>query len=237
MKKRVYLSGAMQFADETSASWREQIKPLLLDMGWDVLDPVEKEIKIDFNKILKEYRENNNAEFDVIMKKIQDQDKKMVLMSDLIILQWDVATKSYGTLNELSWAMDKGIPVYSTIIGDIQKESMWALAYLFRTKVFNDMLEIIKEMKAHDNNQGVIYKITNIVNNKKYIGQTHRTLYKRKLQHTSALKREDLFLYRAIRKYGIDNFLWDVVCTCSSARELDDKEKFYMDKFKTYNRE
>ena len=57
---------------------------------------------------------------------------------------------------------------------------------------------------------GVIYKITNTINNKLYIGQTvdfnHRI---RSHEETGFNKNAESYnnpLYRAIRKYGINNF-------------------------------
>lgn len=54
---------------------------------------------------------------------------------------------------------------------------------------------------------GYIYKITNVINNKVYIGQTHYTIQKRWIEHCSAFNKLDYPLYRAMRKYGQDNFI------------------------------
>lgn len=66
---------------------------------------------------------------------------------------------------------------------------------------------------AYDENTGYyigyIYCITNIKNNKKYIGKTVETIekrYKRHLYEALTLK-TDYYLYRAIRKYGKNNFI------------------------------
>jgi group I intron endonuclease len=59
----------------------------------------------------------------------------------------------------------------------------------------------------------IIYLITNKVNGKKYVGQHCGTGDSRWKQHLSAsLKLENpLPLYRAIRKYGVDNFSYEVL--------------------------
>lgn len=62
----------------------------------------------------------------------------------------------------------------------------------------------------------LIYKITNRVNGKVYIGQTSLTLEKRWVTHVSKAKRRDelkhLYFYRAIRKNGAELFRREVLC-------------------------
>lgn len=43
-------------------------------------------------------------------------------------------------------------------------------------------------------------------------------------QHKNSLKRSQSILHKAIRKYGWDSFVWEVVCECSSREELDQAE-------------
>lgn len=49
-----------------------------------------------------------------------------------------------------------------------------------------------------------IYKITNLINNKCYIGKTERTILSRWKEHLQKRKTLDLPLYRALNKYGIE---------------------------------
>jgi len=77
---------------------------------------------------------------------------------------------------------------------------------------------------------GVIYKITNTINNKVYIGQTTRSFNIR--YHNNIKKYTNIYLKRSIDKYGIDNFLieeeFDVAY---SKEELNEKEKKYIELF------
>ena len=57
----------------------------------------------------------------------------------------------------------------------------------------------------------LIYKATNIINNKSYIGLTTRTLQERKLEHLRHTKTENTYFHRAINEYGKDNFLWEII--------------------------
>jgi len=55
---------------------------------------------------------------------------------------------------------------------------------------------------------GQIYLVINIINNKKYIGETSKSLEIRRYEHEhKSNKCKDLF-HKALRKYGIDMFKW-----------------------------
>lgn len=69
--------------------------------------------------------------------------------------------------------------------------------------------------------KGYIYKITNTINNKCYIGQTRTNINKRWNKHKfvstdPSNKAYNYPLYNAFRKYGIDKFKWEIL------EELDD---------------
>lgn len=60
----------------------------------------------------------------------------------------------------------------------------------------------------------IIYKTTNKINGKCYIGQTIRSLEEREKQHLKDAKQKrysHYLLYRAINKYGMNNFLWGIL--------------------------
>ena len=81
----------------------------------------------------------------------------------------------------------------------------------------------------------IIYKTTNNINKKVYIGQTIKSLNKRKKAHLyNSTKGYDNYLYRAIRKYGENNFKWEVLCECNSNDELNEKEQYYIKKYDSY---
>lgn len=73
----------------------------------------------------------------------------------------------------------------------------------------------------------VIYKITNLKNNKIYIGQT-RTSFKRRLsQH----RKSDSLVGRALRKYEDSSFSFEIIDKASSIEELNNKEIMYIQQF------
>lgn len=82
---------------------------------------------------------------------------------------------------------------------------------------------------------GVIYKISNSVNDKVYYGQTTMNPpEKRWYFHKKAGTADKCpsVIYRAMRLYGIDKFRFDVVHECETKEELDSKE---IELIKTYN--
>lgn len=79
----------------------------------------------------------------------------------------------------------------------------------------------------------VIYKIENLKNNRKYIGQTVR-FKKRKWKHFQRLrnnKHENQHLQHSFNKYGEDNFEMSVLCKVKNKEEADIKEDFYINKY------
>lgn len=79
---------------------------------------------------------------------------------------------------------------------------------------------------------GVIYKITNKINHKLYIGQTinfkERLLDHEEIGFNPNSEAYEYPLYRAIRKYGLKNFSIEIIATGSSFEELDKLEIYYI---------
>jgi group I intron endonuclease len=79
-----------------------------------------------------------------------------------------------------------------------------------------------------------IYEILNIINNKKYIGQS-TDIYARWEAHKNQLRRRCHFndrLQNAWDKYGGDAFRFHILEICPTD-SLDEKECFYIDKYET----
>ena len=80
---------------------------------------------------------------------------------------------------------------------------------------------------------GYIYKITNKVNNKVYIGQTIRTLEERWQQHLAAAKRqENRRLYDSMNHHGYENFIIEPIIEASN-EELNNLEMYYIAKYQS----
>lgn len=89
--------------------------------------------------------------------------------------------------------------------------------------------------------KGIIYKYTNQVNGKVYIGQTINE-YKRKYSHSKALNSWRSYFHEAVKKYGIDSFSYEVLKTIDRDNsqdlkiELDKEEQRYIAEYKSNNK-
>ena len=83
----------------------------------------------------------------------------------------------------------------------------------------------------------LIYKITNKVNDKVYIGQSIRPVKKRFNRHLNdALNNKlDTHFARAIRKYGKDNFICEVIDTATDQNDLTLKEQYWIRYYDSVN--
>lgn len=82
----------------------------------------------------------------------------------------------------------------------------------------------------------IIYAITNSVNGKRYIGQSRQGLARRKGEHMHRfnLGERDHKLYQAMRKHGIENFTFEILCNALRAEYLDDLEMLFIERFNTF---
>lgn len=83
-----------------------------------------------------------------------------------------------------------------------------------------------------------IYKITNKINNKIYIGKVYnRSTIERFKRHCNDAKPNARSLVdRAIYKYGKENFIVEVIDKANSLDELDNKEKFWISKYNSIDK-
>ena len=85
-----------------------------------------------------------------------------------------------------------------------------------------------------------IYVITNTINNKQYVGLS-KNCYKRWADHYSKCytsnKEDDIekVLYKAMRKYGRENFTFQIIEECPE-EQLSDREKYWIEKLDTYHK-
>ena len=84
-----------------------------------------------------------------------------------------------------------------------------------------------------------VYKITNKEKKKSYIGQTNFSIQKRFQEHIYASQTkhrtfQNMPLYRAFRKYGIDNFSIEKIEECS-AEIINEREIFWIEYYDSFN--
>ncbi len=85
---------------------------------------------------------------------------------------------------------------------------------------------------------GIIYLVTNKINDLKYIGQTIRPLKKRWEEHVqrafSSTEKQKYYFQTAIKKYGPENFLIEKIDEADSSEELNLKEEYWIKFYNTY---
>ena len=94
----------------------------------------------------------------------------------------------------------------------------------------------LKNMKG-EYSMGIIYCYTNKINNKKYIGQTINPK-DRFTKHKSAINNVsdneyNTPLHRAMRKYGYENFDYEILSEAKTIEELNKLEIYYIEKLNT----
>jgi group I intron endonuclease len=82
---------------------------------------------------------------------------------------------------------------------------------------------------------GVIYKITNEIDDKFYIGSTNNLIkrYYTHVNHIRTGKNSCVKLIRAVNKHGENNFKFEIVCECST-EEILRTEQEYIDNLKPH---
>lgn len=79
---------------------------------------------------------------------------------------------------------------------------------------------------------GFIYYFENLINHKKYVGQTTRNPQVRYAQHFTQIDDGTVF-HNALKKYGRENFLFYVIGEFPD-NQLNEMERFYIKKFNTH---
>ena len=81
-----------------------------------------------------------------------------------------------------------------------------------------------------EQNEKCIYKATNLIDGKVYIGQTNN-LERRIREHRSHAAKDGGLFHEEIRKVGFQNFKFEILELCRSD-VADDRERFYISKFR-----
>jgi group I intron endonuclease len=84
-----------------------------------------------------------------------------------------------------------------------------------------------------------LYKITNTINSKVYIGQSNKDQYRWR-QHCYFAKHPEKtgqYIHRAMNKYGVDSFTFEIIATCQTREDADETEAVLITQYDTRNHE
>lgn len=79
---------------------------------------------------------------------------------------------------------------------------------------------------------GRIYKIQNILDNKLYVGKTTKELSSRWNEHCTG-HGSAKYLYAAIQRWGVENFVISQIIEVATEHELNDQERYWIAKLNT----
>ncbi|MBQ4495395.1 MAG: GIY-YIG nuclease family protein, partial [Selenomonadaceae bacterium] len=99
--------------------------------------------------------------------------------------------------------------------------SQLALIAFFAAASYNPL----KLLKGKNFMYGVVYKITNKLNGRSYVGKTTRSVEERFGEHARCKK---FLVDKAICKYGRENFLVEVIEECETIEQLNEREIFWI---------
>jgi len=103
-------------------------------------------------------------------------------------------------------------------------------------KYYNNIKHIIHPYPKRDQPPiiGFIYKITNLINNKTYIGQTTRPFKDRIKDYKRGICNS--YLLSAFNKYGFANFEFKIIDRASTINELNNKEIYWINYYDSTNK-
>lgn len=78
----------------------------------------------------------------------------------------------------------------------------------------------------------VIYMAVNVADGSIYIGKTIKTLEQRIAKHYADSKRTKMHFHKALRKYGLDCFEWDILEEVPKS-DIDNAERFWIAYFRS----
>jgi len=83
----------------------------------------------------------------------------------------------------------------------------------------------------------IIYKHTNKINNKSYIGKTIFSMEERLAGHIKSSRNgSEYAFHRALRKYGVDNFTSEILESDIEESIISEREKYWIKKYKSFGK-
>lgn len=149
---KVYLAGSIQASPDGGVDWRRWLTPILMKMGFEVLDPTIYESKElgdppSVKGMISKCIEDEDWErFDHLVDLLQDRDVRLVHEADFVLALIDPTKYSAGTTSEVWEAVrHANIPVYAFSNEPKSRWSYWELRTVRRHgKVFHDWTDILR---------------------------------------------------------------------------------------------
>lgn len=155
---RAYLAGAMDRVPDAGETWRRLIRHHLDDLGILWLDPTHKpiDIGVEDDESRRQRHENKMAgRYDLVtdeMMPIRDVDRRMVNVSDFLIVNIDLEVHACGTYDEFNLANSQDKPILTHIEQGKNACPDWLFACIPHEHVFGSWTDLRKYVRhiAHD---------------------------------------------------------------------------------------
>lgn len=134
---KVYLAGSIQDSRDLGVGWRDKVTPKLEAIGITVLDPTKSEANLGTGDgtisgtqdCLNGWLASGNIElFREHMRKVREDDLRMVHDSDFLIVYLDFNRKIGGTIVEIHEAFINKIPIYAVCYDPKKDWNHWLLS-------------------------------------------------------------------------------------------------------------
>ncbi len=131
LNSRCYLAGSIERSEDNGSSWCTKVKNDLKGLGIFWLDPRDKPIAYAKESPLshRELRLNRaKKEVTIIqdrMRIIRAVDRRMVDVSDFLIVNLDPDVPTFGTHEEVCWASEQNKPVIVRVEGGLKAAPFW----------------------------------------------------------------------------------------------------------------
>lgn len=212
-------------------------------------------------KIAKE-RDEYNQELNRLSEDYKD--KRLKLDQDFLAFSEQVSMKREALTKEIQDYEDKQKEIiarfkqdeekrqqadfYRVKVNEIEKQDITKLKALstsfskpeillkliYETYYKTRLEEMFKRVLGENKDKGGIYKITNINNNKVYIGKTtnYLTRWRTHAKRGCGIERIKGQLYDAMFDEGLENFIWEIVEVCPKDQQTE-KEKYWTNFYKS----
>lgn len=146
---RGYLCGAMDFSDDFGVGWRILLKQALEDYGIIWLDPTDKPMhntkrgKEEVGEMRKLMHQGNFNAVEYAMQDIRFVDRRMVNISDFIVMYLDMKIHHCGTYDEFTLANDQLKPIITIIKQGKALAPTWLLGAMPHNFIFDSIEEAI----------------------------------------------------------------------------------------------
>jgi nucleoside 2-deoxyribosyltransferase len=153
---RVYQAGPIERAKDFGHGWRNDITPILSEMGIVVLNPLRKpllswEESEECMQLRKHWRETGQYEKINSLSRIRNTDLRMVDISDFVIAYLDMEARPAGTFEEIYLANKQKKPVIIVAEGGYSQVPdwvYWALPFEFIHENFDGAIQYLRNINS-----------------------------------------------------------------------------------------